>query len=107
MCKKCNNNIFCYCGQHVDKPNETSESTPGDNRTWIGPGDNRTWIDRNNEQPPENIRILIYSPVYESVRDNHEMTFRIVSSDFFSICTEATHWARLVGPAQPETELEE
>jgi len=56
------------------------------------------WISRDNESPPENTRILIYSPVYETVRLNHEMTYRIVTSDFLRICPEATHWAMLRSP---------
>lgn len=57
------------------------------------------WIDVNDEMPLESdIYVLACSPCYEEIRTNHEMTFRIMNGQFVGICTEVTHWARLVAP---------
>ena len=53
------------------------------------------WIARDEELPPEGIKILIFSPEYP---EGNPMRFRTIESQFFRQLTDATHWARLIGP---------
>lgn len=43
--------------------------------------------------------VLTYSPIYESIRSGHEMTYRILRSDFVSIDSEITYYAKLRAPS--------
>ena len=56
------------------------------------------WINRNDEKPPLNIRIAVYSPEYEAINQNHVMTYRIIDSQFLEMCTDVTHFAYLKPP---------
>lgn len=50
---------------------------------------NPKWIERGEEEVPENSRIVIFSPCYPK---GDISRFRVIDSQFFRICTEATHF---------------
>lgn len=53
-------------------------------------------VDHNkDEYPSENDvgnRVLVFSPIYP---EGHEMRWRIINTDFLSMCKEVTHYAIL------------
>ena len=53
------------------------------------------WKTRD-ETPPEGERILVYSPDCDDGED--ALRYQIVSSEFFAIYTQVTHWALLEEP---------
>jgi len=53
------------------------------------------WILIEDELPPEDIRVLVFSPCYG---EGSEMRFRTLNGGFVKMLTGATHWAYLTGP---------
>ena len=53
------------------------------------------WIPRDGKLPPKGGRILVFSPIHS---EGDSLRFRILDSEFFSIATDATHWALLEPP---------
>lgn len=53
------------------------------------------WFKRGEKEPPENLRIAVFSPVYP-IGDNFRV--RLIDSQFWRISEDATHWAEVIEP---------
>ena len=61
------------------------------------------WTHRDSLLPPTGIRILAFSPIYQT---GDVMRHRMMDSQFFRICTEATHWMD-VNMGEPNSDQKE
>lgn len=59
------------------------------------------WVKREDESPPENERIMIFSPSYAK---HTGMRYRFIDSVFFDKVRDATHWALATDPLTEDPE---
>jgi len=57
------------------------------------------WIDRRDASPPEDKKVLIFSPAYP---EGDSMRYRVLDGEFFKLMTDATHWAYLNAPVEDQ-----
>jgi hypothetical protein len=63
---------------------------------------NLFWHNRNETcNPPENKRILVFSPAYEI---GDPMRFRLIDSQFYKLSKDAEYWAVVEEPQEKFTE---
>jgi hypothetical protein len=51
------------------------------------------WFKRGEKEPPENKRILVFSPEY-SINDK----LRLIDSQFWATAEDASHWVEPIEP---------
>ena len=53
------------------------------------------WFKRGEKEPPEDTRILVFSPEYE---EDDNFRIRLIDSQFFKISEDAKFWAIPIEP---------
>ena len=53
------------------------------------------WFKRGEKEPPENKRIVVFSPIYE---EGDNFRIRLIDSQFWKISEDAKYWAEVIEP---------
>lgn len=50
------------------------------------------WVMRSDRLPPDGLRVLTYSPIYDVDGGDPTMAYRLMDSQFVRVCSEVEQW---------------